>query len=117
MPLTYPRGNNGPFASPTTSPPLTATGSSQTTALALSETFNYVFSVLPDTGVILSSDVFQVVANAGNNDLNVYPPIGQSFSGYGENVPFILSPEKCVAFVSFYPLIIYPVFGSPGVFS
>ena len=65
----------------TTSTGLSASGTNQAGALALTATFNVISTVSAGTGVALSSctpNVFQYVRNSGANDLLVYTKNGDS---------------------------------------
>jgi hypothetical protein len=57
---------------------LTATGSTQGTALAITDDINICTTVAASTGVLLRNDLsagdVQIVANYGANTLSVYPP-------------------------------------------
>jgi len=72
---------------------LTATGSTQGTALLLSSKINTVNTVAASTGVRLPSTTLSdliVVVNHGLNTLNVYPATGETVEGLAVNTPLAL---------------------------
>lgn len=78
----------------TVSQGLTATGTNQATALALTSQWNEVDTTPSGSGVLLSSyqqGQSQSVLNNGANPLNVYPPPGAQINALGVNAPFVLS--------------------------
>lgn len=73
---------------------LTAAGTTQATALALSAEWNEITTVAASTGVKLfgfGEGLESTVWNAGANSLNVYPPIGMSIDGAAANSPYVLA--------------------------
>jgi hypothetical protein len=74
---------------------LTATGTTQTTALSLTSTLNGITTTSSGSGVILSAAATlgdaQKIYNGGANPLKVYPPAGASINGLPTNAPFLLS--------------------------
>ena len=68
---------------------LTATGTNQSTALALTNGVNGITTVSAGTGVILDGQArsgdSQVVYNGGANSLKVYPPSGAAINGLAVN--------------------------------
>lgn len=81
---------------------LTATGSSQTDALAITASNNQFSTVAPSTGAILPSfaqpgDVCRVYNN-GANTLSVYPPTGGAINGGSTNAAFSVAAGKSAQF-------------------
>jgi hypothetical protein len=85
---------------------LTATGTTQGTALELSNADNEVTTVASGSGVVLSSDISsgdtQTVFNAGANALKVYPPSGMGINALSANAAMTLATNtgclfKCVS--------------------
>ncbi len=78
----------------TTATALTAAGSGQSDALQLSSTINQVTTVAANTGVKLLSTAdagfWQLIYNAGANQLKVYPQTGASISPLSANAAVIL---------------------------
>lgn len=68
---------------------LTAAGSAQTDALAITDDINIVTTAAASTGVRLRSDLIsgdsQEVVNYGANTLNVYPPTGGKINNGSAN--------------------------------
>ena len=87
------------------SPPLTATGTTQATALLLINGISYVGTVASGTGVVLfpgNPGTSQRVYNAGANTLKVYPASGTQINGLGTNNPMLLATNtgclfKCIS--------------------
>ena len=80
---------------------LTATGSSQGTALSLPSDFNICTTVAASTGVILPAAGNQnnagdnyIVVNHGANSLSVYPPTGGKIANGSVNVALALAANK-----------------------
>jgi len=77
---------------------LTATGTSQASALALSVDWNEVTTVDAGTGVILASGMqpgqVQRVFNGGLHALNVFPPKGSKINSLAINAAFSLAATK-----------------------
>lgn len=63
------------------SAPLTATGSTQLTALALVSDFSIFGTVAASTGAILGARGDTFVVNNGANTLTLYPPVGGNING------------------------------------
>lgn len=85
---------------------LTAAGTTQGTALELSNADNEITTVGAGSGVVLSSKLAvgdtQSAYNAGANALKVYPPSGFAINGLAANAPMILATNtgclfKCVS--------------------
>lgn len=86
---------------------LTATGSTQATALGLPSNVNRFTTVAASTGTILPataqpSDEF-VVANSGANALLVYPPTGAAIAGGAANAGFSVAAAKSAYFFCISP--------------
>ena len=86
---------------------LTATGSTQGTALALPSDFSVFKTVAASTGAILPASSTQVnptdvyfVVNHGANALTVYPPTGGNVANGSTNAGFSVSANKMATFVS-----------------
>lgn len=82
---------------------LTATGTNQGTALALTAETNDVTTVAANTGVVLAAytatGVRQTVRNRGANPLNVYPPSSTAINALGNNTAFVLPAGSAMTFV------------------
>ena len=76
---------------------LTAAGTNQATALALTNGVNGISTVSAGTGVILSDQArsgdSQVVYNGGANPLKVYPPSGAAINGLATNAAATLATK------------------------
>lgn len=86
------------------SPALTATGSTQGTALLLTRPINDVTTVAASTGVIFptaTAGMRIVVRNGGANSLNVYPASGGQINTLGTNVAFVLTTSTVLEFIAF----------------
>ena len=83
---------------------LTATGSTQATALPISDDINVVTTAAASTGVILRNDLSQgdsqAVVNYGANTLAVYPPVGGKINNAAANAASNLATLKAGVFVS-----------------
>lgn len=80
---------------------LTATGSTQGTALLLSAANNYVGTAGSGTGVQLPSvspGDFIVVGNGGANTLSVYGQTGETIQGGSANAAFSVATNKAAIF-------------------
>ena len=81
---------------------ITAAGTNQATATALTNTVNIVTSVATGTGVVFSgtpTGVYRIVVNKGVNPLAVYPASGGYIDGNAINVPVTIPVG---GFVQFY---------------
>lgn len=77
----------------TTAPNLTATGTTQATALVLSSSWNQFATVPAGSGALLEAmqdGQTQTVFNNGANSLKVYPPPGMSIDALPVNTPYVL---------------------------
>lgn len=94
-------GNDPVYASPTAQAALpatiatgvTATGTNQATALALSRQWSVVSTVAGGTGVIIfntQTGTETRIWNDGANSLSVYPPVGGQVDAQGTNNPYPL---------------------------
>lgn len=81
---------------------ISAAGTTQATATALSNWWNVVTTVASGSGVALMSGVSMVVSNRGTNPLAVYPPSGGQIESLATNSPFMLAPKHDI-WVSFDP--------------
>ncbi len=81
---------------------LTATGSTQGTALLITEEVNVFTTVASSTGAILRSDLGpgdeQEAANYGANALTVYPPTGGKIQNGSVNAGFSVGTNKTARF-------------------
>ena len=81
---------------------LTAAGTTQTTALALTADVNSVGTTALSSGVILPATASQsdtvVVFNGGANALEVYPPVGGTINGGATNAGVSLATLKGAEF-------------------
>lgn len=81
---------------------LSAAGSTQGTATALTAGINMVSTVAASTGVKLLTPtiagVWQLVYNGGANPLNVYPQTSGTINSLSANTPIILAPATAVTF-------------------
>ena len=82
---------------------LTATGTTQGTALAVTSDVNFVSTVAASSGVILYNgmigDSVFIVNDGGANALTVYPPVGSKFNALATNTGFTLpanTPVWCM---------------------
>ena len=76
---------------------LTATGSTQGTALALPADINAFTTVAASTGTILPSmnqGDSVVISNQGANALSVYPPVGGTINALSANTAFSQTAAK-----------------------
>jgi hypothetical protein len=83
---------------------LTAAGSTQGTALALTRPINDVTTVAASAGVVLpaaTAGMRIVIRNGGANSLNVYPASGGQINALGTNVAFAHSISTVLEFVAF----------------
>jgi hypothetical protein len=80
---------------------LTATGSTQAGALALTSNCSIFATVGASTGCLVSADKDSFIFNGGSNTLSVYPPIGAgfNFNGGTVNAAFSISAGKGGYFV------------------
>lgn len=88
---------------------LTSAGSTQATALLVTQSINAFTSVASGTGAILpttdpssasiSAGYVIEILNAGTNSLLVYPPSGQSIEGQGANNPVTVAAGGDVRFI------------------
>ena len=81
---------------------VTAAGSTQGTATALSSQYNRITTASLMQGVILPAsqgvgDEIEVV-NATTVNICVYPPVGGSLNGNSANVPVVVAPRRAHTF-------------------
>lgn len=101
---------------------LTAVGTSQGTALALTKSFNVVSSAATGTGVVLPAGVagFRcVVTNQAANAIQIYPASGAKIDSQSTNQPVTLSPNasatyQCASATQWYT-VNTPVIGGSGI--
>lgn len=84
---------------------VTAAGSTQGTATALTVQLSHVTTVALNTGVILPTPVAAglriTIRNGGANALNVYPHTGGNIAGTGTNVAISVDVGTVLDFISF----------------
>ncbi len=85
------------------SPSLTATGTTQATALIMINGINMLGTVTSGTGVVMSPQnlpgTSQTVYNGGANPVNVYPPLGSRINNLAVNAPHLLATNtSCIYF-------------------
>lgn len=81
-----------PLKAVTVATGLTATGTTQGTALSLSSLWNEITTTLANTGVIAANAAvgFELaIFNRGANNLNIYPPVGSQINALGANNPLV----------------------------
>lgn len=77
-----------------TSTGLTATGTTQATALALTAEWNEITSTPANSGVGLRAfgiGLNSLVFNFGGANLRIYPPVGVQIDALGANNPYVLA--------------------------
>ena len=80
---------------------LTATGTTQATAYAMTSDSNEFTTVATGTGAILYAGVpgdSQTVYNAGANPLSVYPPVGSKINSLSANFGALIPPATACIF-------------------
>ena len=78
------------------SPSLTATGTTQATALLLFNGMNDIGTAASGSGVLLfpgNPGTSQMVYNAGANAVKIYPTSGAQINGLGTNNGMLLAPN------------------------
>ena len=83
------------------SAPLTATGTTQATALLLLNGIAYIGTAAAGSGVLLfpgNPGTSQRVYNAGANAVKIYPTSGAQINALGTNNPMILAPNTLCEF-------------------
>lgn len=87
----------------------TATGTNQGSAFALVDDWTEFTTVSAGTGAILTATVgkAQVIANAGANDLLVYPESGAQINNLGANNPYTLGAGTSGTFRQFSSTQVY----------
>lgn len=82
---------------------LTATGSTQGTALEVCDDVNVITTAAASTGVILKRDLSpgdrQVIANLGASSLSVYPTVGGKINSLATNGAFAVAAGKVAEFI------------------
>lgn len=82
---------------------LTATGSTQATALLLPADVNCVTTTAASTGVVFAANTSPgdeiVIKNLGANALSVYPALGESIDAVAANGAYSLATTKSAYFV------------------
>lgn len=98
-----PAGAAGAIGQDTPATGLTATGSNQAGALALTSSFSIFSTVASSTGAILPPAGNQndfVVYNGGANPLTVYPAVGQQINGLAANTGLSVAANKSAIFIA-----------------
>lgn len=95
-----PAGQANLLAQDPASAPLTATGSTQATALALVSDFSVFGTVAASTGAILTGRGTTIVVNNGASPLTLYPPVGGNINGGTVNVGISVPIGKSAIAVS-----------------
>ena len=96
-----PAGPAGAIGQDTPATGLTATGTTQGTALALTSSFSIFSTVASSSGAILPLAGNQndfVVYNGGSNTLTVYPAVGQQINGLTANTGVSVPANKGAVF-------------------
>jgi hypothetical protein len=93
--VTLPAGSNGPGLLGSTSNAVTAAGTTQGTATALTSDINIVTTSTAGTGLGVvspgaTSGKYLVIVNRSANAINVYPAAGHQFDGLGADTPISL---------------------------
>lgn len=81
---------------------ISAAGTTQGTATALTSDNNIVTTVSSGTGVVLPTPVsgrIIYVKNSGANSLNVYPASGHSINALSANTPYVLTAGRLAGFL------------------
>jgi hypothetical protein len=78
---------------------LTATGSTQATALSLISNFSIFGTVAASTGALLAARE-GIVVNGGANALTLYPPVGGNINGGATNAGVSVPAGKSAMFSS-----------------
>lgn len=95
---------------------LTATGSTQGTALPLPATINRFTTVAASAGTILplmNPGDYVSIYNAGANALSVYPPVGGTINQASANTPYSLA--TATPFLDIFCVAPLTYIGSSGV--
>lgn len=101
MATTLPSNLTLPGLKATVAVSISAAGTSQATATALTSDYNVVGTVAASAGVVLPASVpgIQVtVVNKGSNALSVYPPISSAIDSAAVNAPTLIPPGNSVVF-------------------
>ena len=77
---------------------VSAAGTTQGTATALTSIINFVGTVAANSGVILTAGPSQVVYNGGANVLKVYPPTSAAINQLAVNAPILLAVRTSCVF-------------------
>ena len=81
---------------------ISAAGTTQATATALSNAVNFISTAAASSGVVLSSSATlgdsQLVYNGGANPVKVYPPSGAKINGLPTDSPAILAIQTACQF-------------------
>lgn len=85
------------------SPTVTAAGTTQATATALTTVFNVVTTATEGQGVILPGSMTAsddgMIANNTSVDIYCYPPVGYKINGAATNAPMMIGPNRAIQFV------------------
>jgi hypothetical protein len=94
---------------------LTAAGSNQATALAISAAYNRVSTTAASTGVILppsETGAMMVVANDGASSLQVYCQTGSTIDGVAAGTGVAIATTKRRVFVGISPTVWVSILGA-----
>lgn len=83
------------------SPGLTATGTTQATALLLINGIGWITTAAANSGVVLfpgNPGTSQTVYNSGANAVKVYPTLGAQINALGTNIGMLLAPNTACHF-------------------
>lgn len=103
---------------------ITATGTTQGTAFALSDMYHVVTTVPANSGVILQtplqSGLKVNITNRGSNVLNIYPNVGAQIDAKGTNIPVELPVGALGTYISAsatqWYTVLPPVVAGTGIF-
>lgn len=91
--VTLPAGTVAPGIVGSSSPTITAAGTTQATATLLVSDVNIITTAAAGTGVVVpsaASGKYAVIVNRGATPLLVYPAVGHRFDSYAINAPIVL---------------------------
>jgi hypothetical protein len=78
---------------------ISAAGTTQSGATALTNLINIVSTVASGSGVVLTTGLKAIIMNRGANALAVYPPSTGQLEALGTNVPYMLQPGQDATFL------------------
>jgi hypothetical protein len=105
---------------PTVTPPATisAAGTDQGTAAALTALITVVTSVPASAGVMIATTLYQiqVIVNAGANTLSIYPRSGMAFGTASANAAIQIDAGQAISLIATSGTQAYVLSGSPWSF-